>query len=386
MEASSVRIYHLSQRTRAVILMATTLSIALLINLFIQYSHFQTEVAVSSLPSYLLRNLLSANFPHFTPLYLLSTLLTALGSLAFVVAFTAPLERNASASMITAKIPNEQEGLTPGQIRFWIWSMITIGVVLLALFIFQVDFFSMMALEDGFIETLSALGYLIAMVILIALAVALLKYSGPYRKLSIFVALGGAFVLFVMGGEEISWGQRIFNIATPDAFTGNHQGEMNLHNFAANTLETIFYFLAAMWLVIIPFINDRTGFFNKFHPVKLFIPARFLIFVGVIAVAYNYDKWDVQLIQFCFFVGVFIVLYFRQADSRTETSSRMIMTILALIIASQIAFVSLGSNLGREWDITEYREMFVPFGYMVYSLDVFQRVRRSNRAAAIIAR
>jgi hypothetical protein len=40
----------------------------------------------------------------------------------------------------------------------------------------------------------------------------------------------GALVLLWMAGEEISWGQRIFGLSTPEALAPNLQGELNLHN------------------------------------------------------------------------------------------------------------------------------------------------------------
>src|SRR5437899_4991509 len=39
---------------------------------------------------------------------------------------------------------------------------------------------------------------------------------------------------FVVAGEEISWGQRIFGFLTPDALKDiNHQGESNIHNISS---------------------------------------------------------------------------------------------------------------------------------------------------------
>lgn len=41
-----------------------------------------------------------------------------------------------------------------------------------------------------------------------------------------------AFAFFVFGGEEISWGDRVFDFRTPDFFAQNNiQSETNLHNF-----------------------------------------------------------------------------------------------------------------------------------------------------------
>ncbi len=59
------------------------------------------------------------------------------------------------------------------------------------------------------------------------LAWALVKYS-DFRKPGHFIF---AFIAFLMAMEEISWGQRIFQIASPTFFqTVNTQSELNLHN------------------------------------------------------------------------------------------------------------------------------------------------------------
>jgi hypothetical protein len=53
--------------------------------------------------------------------------------------------------------------------------------------------------------------------------------------LFLLVAVGA----FVVAGEEISWGQRIFGFLTPDALKDvNHQGEANVHNIS--TLQPVF--------------------------------------------------------------------------------------------------------------------------------------------------
>ena len=68
-----------------------------------------------------------------------------------------------------------------------------------------------------------------------------------------FVYLGLALLFFFGAGEEISWGQRIFGIQTPQSLAQvNKQDELNLHNltvmenskfFTADRLFDIFWFL-----------------------------------------------------------------------------------------------------------------------------------------------
>lgn len=83
--------------------------------------------------------------------------------------------------------------------------------------------------EDGPIEYLGALA-LFTGAVLAALTFRRRRAAGASRWLLASLA-GLALVLFAAGGEEISWGQRILGISTPEAIARvNVQGEINLHN------------------------------------------------------------------------------------------------------------------------------------------------------------
>lgn len=97
--------------------------------------------------------------------------------------------------------------------------------------------------EDGVFETGSALCWLFCVVIFFYL----------YRKDRqgcdlIFVRTGrNIFLLLLAGvfffgfGEEISWGQRIFGLSTPEPLREiNEQGELNIHNLAGFQIESLF--------------------------------------------------------------------------------------------------------------------------------------------------
>jgi hypothetical protein len=85
--------------------------------------------------------------------------------------------------------------------------------------------------EDGLIETIGAIGFALG-----ALGFAIAAWRAPVlrnagtiwaRAITIFWAL----FLFLAFAEEMSWGQRIFGIETPEAMTRiNMQNETNIHN------------------------------------------------------------------------------------------------------------------------------------------------------------
>jgi hypothetical protein len=88
--------------------------------------------------------------------------------------------------------------------------------------------------EDGWIENITAIGFGIG-----AIAFGLAAWRTPYlRKATtswaLLMTIGWALISFVCMGEEISWGQRIFHIATPKIMQEhNTQNEINIHDIAA---------------------------------------------------------------------------------------------------------------------------------------------------------
>jgi len=85
--------------------------------------------------------------------------------------------------------------------------------------------------EDGVIEDLTAIGFGLG-----ALGFALAAWKSPLlhgnvRGWATAMTICWAFLAFVCMGEEISWGQRIFGIQTPEVIAEeNTQDEINLHD------------------------------------------------------------------------------------------------------------------------------------------------------------
>jgi len=82
--------------------------------------------------------------------------------------------------------------------------------------------------EDGVLEWITALALLSAS-LLCGYRCWTFRHCRP--KSFVLCTAAAACVLFFGMGEEISWGQRIFNVETPEFFLANNvQNETNLHN------------------------------------------------------------------------------------------------------------------------------------------------------------
>lgn len=113
----------------------------------------------------------------------------------------------------------------------------TKGLTLLALAVIifyftNVSLYKEIIKEDGIIENLTAILLLTMSILVLIRAVNLWKQKDSlWIVFNIFILLG----LFFGFGEEISWGQRVFDITPSDFFAENNsQKETNIHNLMIN--------------------------------------------------------------------------------------------------------------------------------------------------------
>lgn len=110
--------------------------------------------------------------------------------------------------------------------------------------------------EDGPIEWGTSIPYFIAVIVSALVSVSL--YRNGQRLFGVLYALL-AVGLFFIGGEEISWGQRVFGWQTTHFFAEhNIQDETNLHNMLGR------YALEGLYIIV--------GFYGAFS--RLLTPSR----------------------------------------------------------------------------------------------------------------
>ncbi len=112
--------------------------------------------------------------------------------------------------------------------------------------------------EDGVYESLAAITCVLTAVALACFGI-MKKMS---NKLVLFWLLSFSLSLLFLGGEEISWGQRIIGFETPERIAEtNYQKELNLHNSTLiqshnNKLSVYLTKILVVYLVIFPiFLN-----------------------------------------------------------------------------------------------------------------------------------
>jgi hypothetical protein len=132
--------------------------------------------------------------------------------------------------------------------------------------------------EDGPIEWLTVIALLAGTAACFYRVIRLYPYK-PKLFLSMTFLLG--LVFFFVAGEEISWGQRIFDIESSEwLLENNAQGETNLHNMRVNGKKInklIFTYglgivLLSYWFIITPLYKRKPAVASFFDRLAAPIP------------------------------------------------------------------------------------------------------------------
>ena len=195
-----------------------------------------------------------------------------------------------------------------------------IGTMLIGLcidkFISPEYFSDPFVVEDGLIEYISAF-------VLLTCSFILFRYifrakNRPWTWYLVPIAM--ALLLFFAFGEELSWGQRIFNWESGDTFKEmNKQHETNLHNLVIGGVDlnkVVFSQLLtiglAIYILILPFLARK---FESIHNLcnQFGVPVfrnhhilLFLVATMVVLIITSMKKWE--LYEYAFGL-IFLMLY-----------------------------------------------------------------------------
>ncbi|MCZ8313984.1 hypothetical protein [Phreatobacter sp.] len=176
--------------------------------------------------------------------------------------------------------------------------------LLLALKIASPDTYHRFIQEDGALETIQAAAYFLAA--LLAWRVAATR-SGPSSGLIRFAYLALACGLLFVAIEEISWGQRLFDIATPEWFRRHSsQNEINIHNLypVQRVLHPIYIAVGLVgglsWLARPLGLADRSAFIREVA-TQWYTSAYFLIcsliYIGLELAKSLSDRYGIAVLR-----------------------------------------------------------------------------------------
>ncbi|OGX05510.1 MAG: hypothetical protein A2Z88_10430 [Omnitrophica WOR_2 bacterium GWA2_47_8] len=229
--------------------------------------------------------------------------------------------------------------------------------------------FLKMSYEDGPVENLSVLFWLLASGLFAYLCVKLFKKHKAVNSL-FFISLGLCLAFFLLGMEEASWFQRPLGFATPEALLKiNSQREFNLHNIATHYFEIVFDLSAFLFLVALPFAYRGSKITIFSREVSFFVPGSTALWAYALSCGFYNWKWPILFLQFTFFISLFILIYYWRV-CRTKTGSRWLLAFITIFAGGQAVYLIFGEQFVRSYDITECQEMLFALAFFIYALEI----------------
>lgn len=194
------------------------------------------------------------------------------------------------------------------------------------------------------------------------------------------IVIGMIIAVFLILMEEMSWGQHWIGWSAGAFFEGNIQDETNLHNFATNKFEAVYYTTAVAVFVVLPHVWPR-------HPDRLLgsleflVPPRAYALAGLPVAGLMYHEWNVVPYQIWFFLGLFIALSAYGALKRQASRQAGPALVLALVlIGAQAVFLINGSALIHGYEVSEIRELVIAMLVAGYACLLHRRVTDAAHA------
>jgi len=339
-------------------------------------------------------SLLAEGPPKFSFIYILRTTLIASSSFFFIIFVanfrSSNITRNSQDALselwddwglvVWAKDASMEEEIISLRVKKLIaLAILVLSLFFLYIFLTHARIFNLLAREDRPIEASSAILHFINCAIFVYIFFALRRYLNQKRMYYLFISLSIALLFFVIAMEEVSWFQRILSIRTPELFNQNLQHEINLHNFATKITENAYYFFAFVGLILIPFLYSASSFSQKDSAISFFIPNQYILIVSAVFVAYNYSMWNILFTQLCFFITLFILVYYAWLSIRLRSDVVFMLIIVTVYILMQVVFLICGDRFIRIIDVKEYKEFFIPLSCLIYSIETLQNVQRIRK-------
>ena len=186
------------------------------------------------------------------------------------------------------------------------------SVLLVALAVAQAHWFNTIVREDSLLEWAEVSAFGVA---------AVLSARVAYRTDGFVRVAYGLLAVATLAavGEELSWGQRLFHVTTPETLaTSNRQHELNVHNlFEVESTDVVLLAVAICGAMLPllrppgPFVPPR-ALVPAFAVVAVYFGIRFLFLSEPTYVQAKFSEWP----EFCFAAAVALTAHNTLSRSR----------------------------------------------------------------------
>jgi hypothetical protein len=142
---------------------------------------------------------------------------------------------------------------------------------------------------------------------------------------------------------------------------------------AAGGIKSVHIFIATMFLIVMPFVHQKTELLRRYPKLTFFVAPPMLAVMNAPLAAINGDRWGLASSGFLFFVTLLIVSYYVFVGFRVKGSSTFYLITVFLLLIAGAYFDAADADPAK----SVYKLFAISAGFILYALDLFDRARYS---------
>lgn len=253
------------------------------------------------------------------------------------------------------------------------WFIVFLVLLFSFLFMNFTSTYDLLSHEDQLAEYLSALFLFISSLFFLKAVFYLFRNKKSSNPILFILFSVCSILFFLAAGEEISWGQRLFNIPTPDYLMAiNDQNELNFHNINKKFFDRLLDRLTIIFVII----GTILLWFKKDKIWGVKAPNIYIVCSFLITPFYRQNN-NLNFHHILYLALIVLFIYYMKEMHKRNLMvllATFIITVFVQIIHSEFNYLfPLHNNSANE-----FKEFLFCFCVCVYSYDIIQDVISNN--------
>ncbi len=255
-----------------------------------------------------------------------------------------------------------------------IFTLILISIsIFTGLFVFETDLYDLLSREDHVIEYLSSFFLLFSSFFFLRSFIHSKSHHSTEPKWSMFLLLGISVLFFLAAGEEVSWGQRLFDFSTPEYLsTINDQNEFNFHNINKKLFDRLLDRVTIIFVIV----TSAFILLKKDAVIGIKIPDIYIICAFAITPFYRQDS--VLDFHHLVYLPLIALLIYAIINKAKQSSVAIIATLIVSFLIPVIHTKYYHLFPSHNNSANEFKEFLFCLSCLAYSYVIMDKIKRDR--------
>jgi hypothetical protein len=143
---------------------------------------------------------------------------------------------------------------------------------------------------------------------------------------------------------------------------------------AAQGIRSVHFFLTTSFLIVLPFVHERTSILQKYDKLAFFVATPVLAAMNAPLAAINGDRWNLASTGFLYCVTLIIAFYYTWVTFKEGGSGKVYVTFVVTLLLWGGYLDSAAADSVK----SVYKLFVISTGFVLYAVDLFDRAGDSS--------